>query len=247
MTAAREAAGPRTGKSRALAFALLAVAATGDAIAAQGDLAVPILDEIRIPLQKVPAPPASVHSSSPASPAAGATTELARCRVLVWITADGSIRAAQVVGSSGAERLDAACLHGLIGRHVEPSWAEGHPVDTWAIVPLVWVGSGSRGPIGRAAPPAIPALASTQALHLKPPYYPTGALERHEQGDCTVHVSVSAQGHLQDLRITRSSGSADLDAGCLAALYAARFTPARHGTQAVDAATDVVLHWQLPP
>lgn len=256
----RRGSGKRAAACGTLALALIPGAAGSAAADAPS---VPVLDEIRIPL---PEPLHSSRAPSPASPVvapaapagapaavaggssaeAAGKAELARCRVLVWITADGTIRAAQVIDSSGAPRLDVACAHGLIGRRVEPSVAQGHAIDSWAIVPLVWVGSGSPAARHGASRP-IPALAPGQALHLQPPYYPIGALQRHEQGDCTVQAEVSADGHLKRLELTRSSGSQDLDAGCLAAIYAARFTPARSGTQPVDAITDVVLHWQLIP
>lgn len=212
-------------------------AAAGAAVPLAG---VPMLEEIRIAL-----PPELTAASVDGAPAS--TREFARCSVLVWITADGTIRAGQVIDGSGSARLDALALAGVMGRRVQPAREADRAVDSWAVLPFVWTGAGasidklSRLAL-RARPPG-PVLAHDQALHLEPPYYPSGALEHHVQGDCTVQVRISDTGHLEDLRVVRSTGSADLDAGCLAALYAAHFIPARHAGRAIEGSTEVMLHW----
>lgn len=209
--------------------------------------AVPVLEEIRIVLPDTHTQGMSVRAGQ--APPETTTHEVARCRVLVWITADGIVRAGQVIGPSGTERLDAACLEGVMGRKLEPSRVLGQAIDSWAVIPLVFASTRPLDPrTVRHAPGAasVPELRSDQQMHVQAPYYPAGAVARGEQGDCTVRVRVSATGHLEDLKVTRSAGSADLDAGCLAAIYAAHFAPAQQGAERQSAITDVVLHWQLP-
>jgi TonB family protein len=178
------------------------------------------------------------------------TREIGRCQVMVWVTDDGLVRAAQVVKSTGYIELDNACLKSALGKKIEPGRVGGRPVDQWVTIPIIWEAKGSLAGKPAKAPdrpdPPIPALARDQALQLRPPYYPQGALTRREQGDCVVHAEVSANGEVQRLSLTQSTDSAQLDETCLDAIHAAHFSPAEHDRKAVSATTDIALHWQLP-
>jgi len=64
---------------------------------------------------------------------------LGRCDILLWVTADGYIRVAQVVKSTGHARLDEACLHAVMGgKKLIPAEDPAGPIDRWAIIPVTW-------------------------------------------------------------------------------------------------------------
>jgi TonB family protein len=203
----------------------------------------PVLDAIEVPLSDDHGP--SRDSTS------GLRRQIGSCEVLVWVTADGTIRAAQVIKSTGYVKFDAACWKAALGKKIEPARrADGQPLDSWAMLPIVWQAVG-RLAKNRAKPPDRPdtpiaILMPDQELHLKPLYYPERALRRREQGDCLVHVEVSATGLIQDLRIAQGSGSMDIDAASITALRDARFIPGERDEKPVTGGADIALLWLLP-
>jgi TonB family protein len=182
--------------------------------------------------------------------ASARTREIGSCHLRVWETDDGLIRAAQVIKSTRYAELDKACLKSELGKKIAPTRVDGHPIDQWVTLTIIWEAKGSLAANPAKAPdrPDLPiaALVPDQELHLRPPYYPQGALARREQGDCVVRAEVSAQGHVEQASVTEASGSEQLDATCLDAIRAARFSPAEHDQKPVSATTDIALHWQLP-
>jgi TonB family protein len=171
---------------------------------------------------------------------------LGRCDVLIWVTADGYIRVAQVIKSTGHARLDDACLHGVMGgKKLIPAQDPAGPIDRWAILPVTWEAMMTKEPKppDRLAPSAP--LAPNQSLHVKSSDYPKGALERAEQGLSWVHVDVSDSGQVLNVRITSSSGSSELDNAALDAIRSARFSPAFSDHKPVNSSADVVVSWVL--
>jgi TonB family protein len=172
---------------------------------------------------------------------------LGRCDVLLWITADGYSRVAQVIKSTGHSHLDEACLRAAIGgKKWLPAEDATGPIDRWAILPVTWEVQTAKGP---SAPdvfaPSAP-LAPDQVLPVKLSDYPKGALERGAHGDSWVHVDVSDSGQVLDVRISQSSGSSDLDQAALAAIRSAHFSPAFKDRKPVNSNAEVVVSWILP-
>lgn len=78
--------------------------------------------------------------------------------------------------------------------------------------------------------------------------YPAGALHRGQQGASAFELTIGPDGRVRDCRITRSSGSADLDAAtCAKVSERASFTPARdaHG-DLVAGSFSGVIRWRIP-
>ncbi|WP_421850179.1 energy transducer TonB [Novosphingobium sp.] len=78
--------------------------------------------------------------------------------------------------------------------------------------------------------------------------YPAGALRRGQQGAAAFELTIGPDGRVRDCRITRSSGSADLDAAtCAKVSERASFTPARdtHG-DLVAGSFSGVIRWRIP-
>jgi TonB family protein len=172
---------------------------------------------------------------------------LGRCDILIWVTADGYIRVAQVIRSTGHARLDDACLHAVMGgKKLIPAEDPAGPIDRWAIIPVTWEAMMAKepNPPDRLMPSAP--LAPNQSLHVKPSDYPKGALERAEQGQSWVHVDVSDSGQVLDVKIAKSSGSNELDNAALDAIRGARFSPAFSDHKPIQSGSDVVVAWLLP-
>ena len=226
-------------------FASIAAALLLNASGPAPDLAVPQAPE----LDAITVAVTDRKDPSSDSPTA-VKREIGRCQVLVWVTADGLIRAAQVVKSTGYTRLDAACLKATIGKKIEPGHLEGHAVDEWVVLPIIWEAKGNMAtrPPKRPDRPDLPiaVLATNQQLQIRPPDYPSGALTHGEQGDCVVHVDVNFSGQVEQLNITESTGSAEVDKALADAIYLARFIPAQRDQKPARASADIALHWQLP-
>lgn len=78
--------------------------------------------------------------------------------------------------------------------------------------------------------------------------YPTAALHRGEQGAAGFEVTIGPDGRVRDCRITRSSGSASLDAAtCAKVSERAQFSPARdeNGDLVVGRYANVI-RWRIP-
>ncbi len=78
--------------------------------------------------------------------------------------------------------------------------------------------------------------------------YPAGALHRGQQGASAFELTIGPDGRVRDCRITRSSGSAELDAAtCAKVGERASFTPARdaHG-DLVAGSFSGVIRWRIP-
>jgi protein TonB len=78
--------------------------------------------------------------------------------------------------------------------------------------------------------------------------YPGGAFRREEQGLTGFAVSIGPDGRVRDCTITRSSGSAELDAAtCAKVSLRARFAPATDETGAAVAGRYTnAIRWQIP-
>jgi TonB family protein len=179
-------------------------------------------------------------------PVPGAKHYLERCDILMWVTSDGVVRIAQVIKSTGHSRLDDACLQAAIGQRITPAQTTNGPVDHWAILPVTWDLAGKNPTAPDRLDPAIAPMAPNQSLRITARDYPKGALQRAEQGNAWVHVDVSDTGAIVDLKITKSSGSPELDRATLDAMSIAHFSPAFIDHKAVNSDADIVIAWKLP-
>ena len=187
--------------------------------------------------------------AKPGSPSAQDTAPpqvVGRCDILMWITADGIIRIAQVIKSTGYAGLDEACLHSTIGQKMKPALGTTGPIDSWAILPVTWSLGGNKPHVPDRPDKVIGPLAPNQVLRVSVADYPPGARDRGEHGICWVHVKLSESGEIQEIKVTQSSGSTDLDNATLAALRVARFSPGFTNHHPVSSETDVVADWVLP-
>ena len=77
------------------------------------------------------------------------------------------------------------------------------------------------------------------------PEYPKGARERGEEGDVTLELDISEMGAVDDVRIIKSCGFAELDQAAIEAVKKARFTPARRGSANVPSTARITLTFRL--
>jgi len=84
---------------------------------------------------------------------------------------------------------------------------------------------------------------------LGPADYPAAARAAGEEGAVTFRLEVGADGRVTGCTVTRSSGSAALDAGtCAIIRERARYRPATDGEGRAVAGTDMGrINWRLPP
>lgn len=82
-------------------------------------------------------------------------------------------------------------------------------------------------------------------LNNPPPPYPEIARKRGWEGLVLLTVSVSADGHAEEVQIKASSGYGILDERALETVKKWRFSPAQRGGRAVAATVDVPLRFRL--
>ncbi len=173
----------------------------------------------------------------------------AGCLLRVWYSDKGAILVEQIVRSSGHSEIDQACLATVIGQPLKVPDFLDPDIGGWIQIPIVWH-FGKRGADDGApsmeADQAIPALREGDAMHVTAAYYPEAALAAGAHGICKLHVTVSEAGDVDEVNIIQSTGSRELDQGCLDAIYDAPFVPARQEGRFVRGTTDIVLDWRLP-
>lgn len=75
---------------------------------------------------------------------------------------------------------------------------------------------------------AVELVQSPKMIDPAVPAYPQGALRQEVEGTVLLRVRVLASGDVGEVRVHRSSGSADLDQAAVAAARRSRFEPARN-------------------
>lgn len=102
-------------------------------------------------------------------------------------------------------------------------------------------------PTARFAPKA-PAPRGNPGAWVTTNDYPTDAIRRDEQGVTGVRLTIGADGNVRDCAVTRSSGSASLDAAACAKMsQRARFKPATDANgDAVAGTWNSAVQWVLP-
>jgi TonB family protein len=173
----------------------------------------------------------------------------ATCVVSVWYNAKGSILAAQLLRATGFPPVDQACLGTVIGQPLKVPELLDPDEGGWTSFPIHWR---FAGPTDDSKPPrmdadtSIPALLASGPVHVTAPYYPDAALISRAHGICRLHVTVSADGIVDSIEVTQSTGSAALDQASVDAIYAAPFAPAQQDGKPAIGSTDIVLVWRLP-
>ena len=87
---------------------------------------------------------------------------------------------------------------------------------------------------------AAPPITSSALVSNPAPRYPLASRRSGEQGTVMLRVLVTREGLPARVDVEKSSGSPHLDAAALQAVKAWRFTPARHGQNAIES-------WMLVP
>ena len=169
--------------------------------------------------------------------ASRAENEEGVCKVRVEVGTSGKIEHESIEASSGFERLDNACLKAVKGGRMIPATINGKPVASQAIFPISFFMKDHSSPA---------MLAPHPRLEAGPDFYPPAALELKQEGECFVHLKVSASGEPSDVEISQSTGYNTLDHACVMAVRHARFIPAHANGRAYESWTNVSIKWELP-
>ena len=168
--------------------------------------------------------------------------------VRIEVDADGVVRAAQLVFTSGFARLDEASLDTFVGARMIPATIDGEPVNTWANIPIAWnlAGHGNYRPHRvNDAEIQVPIIQKSYRLKVGPNEYPSQSRATHQEGDCTIRALVDKSGAATEARVSKSTGSATLDQACVQAIQQAPFIPARQDGEASSAAATITISWRL--
>jgi TonB family protein len=143
--------------------------------------------------------------------------ETGKCVVRIQVNADGEVSVAQVVSSTGFERLDDACLAAFSDVRFHPATLDGKPISSWSIFSISWT---LGKPIeNRAADfSLVPQIQDNFRFDVGPKYYPEASRAMHQEGDCVVKVYVAENGTLGDMAVSKSTGFATLDQACISAV-----------------------------
>ena len=97
-----------------------------------------------------------------------------------------------------------------------------------------------------AASAARPTADPNNPPHVRPEDYPAESKTLHEEGNCRVKLTVSAEGVIGNITLTQSSGYPRLDEACLKAFAEGGLLPARIDGKPVDSTVEVPITWKLP-
>ena len=96
-----------------------------------------------------------------------------------------------------------------------------------------------------AAAPLIPPNGEAATLHNPAPVYPLEARRRRQQGTVRLRVTVSVEGHVQDIAVARTSGFDLLDQAALKAVRRWTFVPGSRGGVPVEAVGSLAIPFKL--
>jgi TonB family protein len=170
--------------------------------------------------------------------------EQGRCVLNLYINADGSVSATQLLKSTGFPLLDTACLESVIDVPMLPAKTDGVPIAGWSEFKINW----QLGPPQFTQYPpleksAVPRVSEDYELQVGEKFYPEAARAKHPRGYCVVHMTVGSTGTALNVGITHSTGSTILDKACVEAITAARFTPELQDGRPVADSTDIAIYW----
>lgn len=87
-------------------------------------------------------------------------------------------------------------------------------------------------------------LPSPHATNRQPPY-PADAYARRQQGTVVLHLQVTGDGTVGEIRVAQSSGIASLDDAAVAAARAWRYTPARRDGRNIDMVFETRVNFSI--
>ena len=161
------------------------------------------------------------------------------------VDTDGSIRAIQLLTSTGFGTLDAACLFLFPGQYMLPATADGKPIVAWVDIPNRW-SLVKRNPDPKPPlPDSVPHIMDNFNLQVGPAFYPASSRELRQEGNCIVYLRVEDTGVVADPRILLSSKYPALDLACLEAAAHAQFTPGKVDGRPVSTSTHLAMYWRL--
>jgi TonB family protein len=144
-------------------------------------------------------------------------------RIRFTISPDGHPRAVQVIQTSGSPGLDAAAVKGI---------------QTWVAYPE-WVGETAEVPVTFQAPFANrPAAGSQQPdwrgyiVYAPKPEYPYEARAKHITGSGVYVLTFDNDGHVKNVQVAQTTGSAILDSSVIQAFQRWRAKPNPPSAQA---------------
>ena len=204
---------------------------------------VPLGDEVRANL-------GNYFSSDDYPVTAWMNEEEGTVRFRLTIDSEGRVAGCEVTQSSGSQQLDQRTCEILTvrARYRPARDASGAPASGTDSGSVTWrLPSDRGGPGGLGPRPAKPPRANLQP-YFGTPDYPPEALRAREQGVVHYGVIVAPSGRVQACAVTRSSGSAALDAATCAIFFTrVRYTPARDAAGRPVIGQDVGhVTWRLP-
>jgi TonB family protein len=172
--------------------------------------------------------------------------EQGKCVVRMEIGGNGDVLAEQLLISTGFPLLDSACVVAFLDGHFIPATLNGKPIVSWINIPTIWKIDSTNFPDHKDFSDT-PKVADDYQLEIGADHFPPAALGKKAQGNCIVRTLITQNGIAVEVKLTKSTGNADLDAACIQAINRARFTPALKDGVPNAAAIDLVLDWKLPP
>lgn len=171
-------------------------------------------------------------------------------RFRLTINPEGRVAECEVTQSSGSAQLDQRTCEILTvrARYRPARDASGAPASGTDAGSVTWrLPSDREGPEGSGPRPAKPPRADLRP-YFGTPDYPPDALRAREQGVVYYAVIVAPSGRVQACAVTRSSGSAALDAATCAIFFTrVRYTPAKDAAGRAVIGQDMGhVTWRLP-
>jgi TonB family protein len=106
-------------------------------------------------------------------------------------------------------------------------------------------------PIAAAQEPVAPVVVRTK-VRADPAHpvhigenYPAESKRRHEEGVCKVQLTVTADGAIRDVNLTKSTGFPRLDQACLDAFAHGGLLPATEDGKPVTTTLEIPITWKL--
>jgi len=138
--------------------------------------------------------------------------------------------------STGYARLDAACVNAFADGGLLPDTKDGKPIDTTIEIPIIWK---------LAAVKPSPRLDPKNPPRIGEAYYPIESIRQGEEGTCIVSMTITADGKIRDIVLTKSSGYARLDDACLKAFVHGGLLPATVNGKPIDSTFEIPIVWRL--
>jgi protein TonB len=82
-------------------------------------------------------------------------------------------------------------------------------------------------------------------IHLGAQYYPPESRRLGEQGTCLVKITVTAEGEIRDVTLTKSTGYPRLDQACVDGFKGAHMRPAIRDGKAITLTKEIPVKWTL--